>query len=236
MFHVKHSISFDGLVREPAAREQFSELLNLLVKRNAQMNLTAIREPEQIRQKHFADSLAIGLWDGFKGTERVLDLGTGGGFPGLPIKIMYPGADVTMLDSKKKKLGFIDEVIDELELGGACTLWARAEDAAHVAAYRGQYDLVVSRAVAYLPSLIECAVPFLKKGGVFAAYKQGDHDDEIEASGKILTLTGARITQEIVYEIDGVDDTRRLLLIEKTADTPKRYPRKAGKPVKDPII
>ena len=233
------TISYDRLIASTDLRKKFDLFLNLLLERNRQMNLTAIREEDAVREKHFADSLAVTLWD--KWTEytqgkKILDLGTGGGFPGLPIKIACPDTDITMLDSVRKKLGFIGDVIEEMELSGARTFWSRAEDAGRDEDHRAAYDLVVSRAVAYLPSLIECAVPFLKEGGYFIAYKQAENEQEITDSKEALNALNAEIEQIIPYDIAGdANGSRNLVIIRKTGPTPQRYPRRAGKPMKDPI-
>lgn len=245
-------ITYDNSIREDL-KGRFDSLLSLLLETNSKMNLTAIREEQAVREKHFADSLAISLWDKWKDYEngaRILDLGTGGGFPGLPLTIAYPAIDITMLDSVRKKLGFIDEAIGRLELNNARTLWARAEEAARREEHREAYDLVVSRAVAYLPSLVECTVPFLKEGGYFIAYKQAESDEEIQAAQAALNALNAKIEERIPYRLgaDGggvdqdydnparADSARCLLIIRKCGPTPERYPRRAGKPMKDPIL
>ena len=196
-------ITYDKSI-DDRLKTRFEELLSLLTERNSKVNLTAIREPDEIREKHFADSLAVMLWEKWTNyTEgaRILDLGTGGGFPGLPIKLANPEANVTMLDSVRKKLEFVDDVIDEMNLTDTCTLWSRAEDAARSDEHRAGYDLVVSRAMAYLPTLLEYAVPFLKEGGYFIAYKRGDCDQEIREAKRALSELRAEITEIIPYQI-----------------------------------
>ena len=233
----QHTISYETLRLTEEQRRLFDQLLLLLTEKNRQVNLTAITDPQEIRAKHFADSLAVCLCEEavekLRKGAKVLDLGTGGGFPALPIKIVYPDTDMTMLDATRKKLTALDEMSDALDLENAVTCWGRAEELAHQPEYRETFDLVVSRAAMYLPALIECAVPFLKKGGMLIAYKQGSNEDEIEESGHALEELNAQITGQMLYSISG--DLRRLVMIEKTGPTPDKYPRRSGKPTKNPL-
>ena len=233
----KNTISYETLPLTGEQRNLFDQLMLLLIEKNSQINLTAITDPEEIREKHFADSLAICLCkepaEKLRKGAKVLDLGTGGGFPALPVKIVYPDAEMTMLDATAKKLAVLDEMTGALGLENAVTVWGRAEELAHEAKYRASFDLVVSRAAMYLPALIECAVPFLKEGGTLIAYKQGSNDDEIAASGHALDELNARITRQVPYSVSG--DLRRLVMIEKTGPTPDKYPRRPGKPAKNPL-
>ena len=233
----KNTISYETLPLTGEQRDLFDQLMLLLIEKNSQINLTAITDPEEIREKHFADSLAICLCKEpaeklRKGT-KVLDLGTGGGFPALPIKIVYPGTDIMMLDATRKKLTVLDEMTGALGLKNAATVWGRAEELAHQPEYRAYFNMVVSRAAMYLPALIECAVPFLKEGGMLIAYKQGSNDDEIVESAHALDELNAEITGQVLYSIGG--DARRLIMIEKTGPTPDKYPRRPGKPTKNPL-
>ena len=230
-------ISYETLRLTGEQRKLFDQLILLLDEKNRQVNLTAITDPQEIREKHFADSLAVCLCkeaeEKMQQGAKVLDLGTGGGFPALPVKIVYPDAEMTMLDATAKKLAVLDEMTGALGLENAVTVWGRAEELAHEAKYRASFDLVVSRAAMYLPALIECAVPFLKEGGTLIAYKQGSNDDEIAASGHALDELNARITRQVPYSVSG--DLRRLVMIEKTGPTPDKYPRRPGKPTKNPL-
>ena len=233
----KNTISYETLRLTGEQRKMFDQLALLLEEKNRQINLTAIADPQEIREKHFADSLAVCLChDVAKKMQegaKVLDLGTGGGFPALPVKIVYPDTDMTMLDATKKKLVAAEEMANALGLTNADPLWGRAEELARQLEYRASFDFVISRAAMYLPSLIECAVPFLKEGGVLIAYKQGSNDDEIEASAHALEELNARLTDQVAYSING--NPRRLILIEKKGPTPDKYPRRTGKPVKKPL-
>lgn len=239
MDHAKDKIiTYSSLPIGQEKRTQFDQLADLLVQANAQVNLTAITDEEEIYEKHFADSLAIRLWEGFadivRSEKKILDLGTGGGFPGMPIKIAYPPAEICLLDATRKKLEAIDMMISNLDLHDVRTIWGRAEELGRNKEHREKYDLVVSRAVAYLPALIECAVPFLKIGGSFVAYKRGDSQEEIDASAHALQELNAEISETIPYRIaDG--DLRQLVVICKKGQTPDKYPRRPGKPMKKPL-
>lgn len=232
-----NKISYETLRLTGEQRKLFDQLVLLLAEKNRQVNLTAITDPKEIREKHFADSLAVCLCkeadEKMRQGAKVLDLGTGGGFPALPIRIVYPDTEMTMLDATAKKLAVLDEMTGALGLKNAATVWGRAEELAHQPEYRAYFDMVVSRAAMYLPALIECAVPFLKEGGTLIAYKQGSNDDEIAASGHALDELNARITRQVPYSVSG--DLRRLVMIEKTGPTPDKYPRRPGKPVKNPL-
>ncbi len=228
------TISYDTIEMSDEQRDQFDLLADRLVERNRQVNLTAITDPEEIREKHFADSLAILEWKGLAECRKALDLGTGGGFPGLPIAIVCPQIDVTMMDSVEKKLGFVDEMIGELGLANARTLWERAEEAGRSKDYRETYDLVVSRAVAPLPVLIEYSLPFLRIGGAFVAYKS-NAGKEIDESGRALSELGGTAEEVMDYAVAG-GDKRSLIIIRKTQPTPDKYPRRTGKPAKSPLV
>lgn len=229
-----NAIRFDTIEMGGEQRRQFDLLCTRLIERNKVVNLTAITDPDEIREKHFADSLAILQWAGLADCRKMIDLGTGGGFPGLPVAITCPQIDVTMLDSAGKKLAFVDDMIAELGLANARILWARAEDAAHDADHREAYDLAVSRAVAPLPVLVEYALPFLRSGGAFVSYK-GAAADEIEASARALRELGGEVETTVPYTIEGGDE-RVFIVIRKTGETPQKYPRRAGKPSKSPIV
>ena len=232
-----NKISYETLRLTGEQRKLFDQLVLLLAEKNRQVNLTAITDPKEIREKHFADSLAVCLCkeadEKFRQGAKVLDLGTGGGFPALPIKIVYPDTEMTMLDATRKKLTVLNEMTEVLGLTNAATIWGRAEELAHQPEYRAYFNMVVSRAAMYLPALIECAVPFLKEGGMLIAYKQGSNDDEIVESAHALDELNAEITGQALYSIGG--DARRLIMIEKTGPTPDKYPRRPGKPTKNPL-
>jgi 16S rRNA (guanine527-N7)-methyltransferase len=216
--------------------EVFMKFREQLLERNKVVNLTAIREPEEVITKHFLDSLCVFATDSIKINSKVLDVGTGGGFPGIPMKIADPSLRIDLLDSLKKRLTFLDEVITENQWTDIQTLHGRAEDFAQNRKYREQYDLVVSRAVARLTILLEYCLPYVKIGGVFLALKGPMLDEEIDEAKRALLVLGGRIEKMVEVEIPYTDLSHRILVIKKIKSTPKIYPRQAGTPRKEPII
>lgn len=213
--------------------EQFLHYYEMLIQKNKVMNLTAITEFDDVVLKHFLDSLMICKMQDPKG--RLIDVGTGAGFPGIPLKIMYPDINVVLLDSLNKRIQFLNEVIQELGLKNIEAIHGRAEDYAKQKIYREQFDLCVSRAVANLSSLAEYCIPFVKIGGCFIPYKSGKIQEELESGKKAINLFGGKLEQIKEFELPGTDIFRCLLQIRKVNATPHKYPRKAGIPIKDPI-
>lgn len=213
---------------------QFMAYLALLLEWNEKMNLTAITEEREVVLKHFADSLSLCPAIG-AGALSVIDVGTGAGFPGLPLKIARPEIRLTLLDSLQKRIGFLEEVVKRLGLEGVACVHSRAEDGGQNPAYREQFDLCVSRAVAALPVLLEYCLPFVRVGGVFVALKGPDAEAEAAQSHAALEKLGGRIKEIRDILIPGTDLAHKLVLIEKTAPTPPQYPRKAGKIGKKPL-
>lgn len=201
---------------------------------NKVMNLSAIREPKQIEIKHFLDSLIIASYIKLIGNESVLDLGTGGGFPGLPLRIMNPKIEMYFLDSVNKKLDFIRNNCEEMGLNHVHFLHMRAEDAGRVEELREKMDIVVARAVAYLPVLLEYAAPLLKIGGLLVAAKMNTAE-ELKESQTALKELGMVIDQQHLYTLPGSKDERQVLILRKIKETPSKYPRKAGTPKKSPL-
>ncbi len=211
-------------------------LYDLLLEGNRRHNLTAIRDEEGVVRKHFLDSLAplgTGLLDG---QLRVLDLGTGPGFPGIPLKILRPELDMTLLDATRKKVEFVGEVAEALGLKGVRALWGRAEELAHDAGEREAYDRVVSRAVAPLPVLLELALPFLRPGGWLIAWKGPRAWEEAEGAKRALGILGGGEAQVLPLDLPFLEEARSLVLVPKLAPTPKAYPRRAGLPAKRPLF
>ena len=224
-----------GLTLTETMKEQFNAYYDILVRTNEVMNLTAITEYRDVLQKHFLDSLCIAKVVQMKNISNFIDIGTGAGFPGLPVKILFPEIRAVLADSLQKRVGFLKEAAEVCGLKGVTALHGRAEDLARDAELRESFDLAVSRAVAQLPVLAEYALPFVRTGGCFTAYKSTNIDDEVEASSRALSLLGGEIGRKEVYCIPGTDIPRMLIRIEKTGRTPDKYPRKAGLPSKKPL-
>ena len=215
--------------------DQFFEYYRLLVQWNEFMNLTAITEMEEVMEKHFVDSLALSKAAEVGKIETLIDVGTGAGFPGIPLKIAYPHLRVVLLDSLNKRVKFLSTVIETLGLTNIQAVHGRAEDAARQKDYREQFDAAVSRAVANMASLSEYCLPFIKVGGVFVPYKSGNIEEELKDAGKAVKTLGGTIRRVEKFQLPDTDIERSLVLIEKTERTDKRYPRKAGLPSKEPI-
>lgn len=215
--------------------DQFFEYYRLLVQWNEFMNLTAITEMEEVMEKHFVDSLALSKAAEVGKIETLIDVGTGAGFPGIPLKIAYPHLRVVLLDSLNKRVKFLSTVIETLGLTNIQAVHGRAEDAARQKAYREQFDAAVSRAVANMASLSEYCLPFVKVGGVFVPYKSGNIEEELKDAGKAVKTLGGTIRRVEKFQLPDTDIERSLVLIKKTERTDKCYPRKAGLPSKEPI-
>ena len=213
--------------------EQFRIYYEMLVEKNKVMNLTGITEWDEVLEKHFLDSISIIRAIDISQNIFVLDIGTGAGFPGIPLKIAFPNLQITLADSLNKRVLFLQEVIDALKIEGIEAVHSRAEDLARDKNYREQYDLVVSRAVANLSTLSEYCLPFVKIGGQFISYKSGDIEEEVVASKSAVFLLGGKIKDTVKFELG--ESGRSFVLIDKTKGTPKTYPRKAGTPSKKPL-
>jgi len=213
--------------------EQFRIYYEMLVEKNKVMNLTAITEWDEVLEKHFLDSISLIRAIDLNKELSVMDMGTGAGFPGIPLKIAFPNLKVTLADSLNKRVLFLQEVIDTLGLKDIEAIHGRAEDLARDKKYREQYDLSVSRAVANLSTLGEYCIPFVKMGGNFIAYKSGEIEEEVNAAKNAVKILGGHIKD--VYKFELSEQKRSFVMIEKIKTTPKTYPRKAGTPSKEPL-
>lgn len=214
---------------------QFMRYYEILVEWNSFMNLTGITEYEEVVQKHFTDSLALCKAINLKKVNNLIDIGTGAGFPGIPLKIVYPDLRITLLDSLQKRIKFLNEVIEQLGLTNIEAIHGRAEDFAKPSMKREKYDLCVSRAVANLSSLSEYCIPYVKIGGYFIPYKSGKTEEEIAEAKKAIFVLGGKIEEEVKFVLPDSDISRSLLKIKKVSATPKKYPRKSGMATKEPI-
>lgn len=215
--------------------EQFDLFYHLLVEWNKVMNLTGITEYEEVVEKHFADSLSLARFLDLNKIHTVIDVGTGAGFPGIPLKIAFPHLKVVLLDSLNKRIIFLNEVIAKLDLREIHTIHGRAEEYARKPEYREQFDLCVSRAVANLSVLSEYCIPYIQVGGIFVPYKSGEIDEEVAASRKAVDILGGQIDHVEKFQLPDTDIHRSFVFINKIKNTQKKYPRKAGTPAKEPL-
>ena len=239
--YLQNAFAAEGIALSAEQNAAFLLYADLLEKKNAVMNLTAITDFKDVVHKHFLDSCAPARLPWFppkgEGTS-LIDVGSGAGFPGIPLKILYPGLKVTLLDSLQKRVNFLNEVIEALGLGGIEAVHARAEDGARQAGLRENFDIAVSRAVAGLPVLSEYCLPYVKVGGSFLAYKGSGAEEETAAAKGAVKRLGGEIAEQEVFELPGADEEtlgRSLIRIAKTAATPQKYPRKAGTAARSPL-
>lgn len=218
-------------------KKQFIQYYDLLMEWNSFMNLTAITEPEDVLKKHFLDSVSIikAVPNLLELSWNLIDIGTGAGFPGIPIKIMFPNLNITLLDSLNKRVNFLNEIITKLKLENIVAIHGRAEDYAVPGKLRESFDLSVSRAVANLSTLSEYCLPFVKSGGYFISYKSDKVSDELDNAKKAIRLLGGVYKHQIEFMLPNSDIYRNLIVIEKEKNTPKEYPRKSGLPSKKPL-
>ncbi len=224
-----------GIVLNDIQIQQFMLYQKLLLQWNNNINLTAITEEREVILKHFVDCVSVIPHITIPEQASVIDVGTGAGFPGIPIKIVCPSISLTLLDSLQKRVTFLKEVVSQLSLQNVNCIHERAEYVAKENHYRQQYDYCVSRAVANMNVLLEYCLPFVKVGGIFAALKGRDAQKEVEQSQKAIQLLGGELIEIKQIEIPHTDLEHKIVLIKKIAQTPAKYPRKAGKPVKSPI-
>jgi 16S rRNA (guanine527-N7)-methyltransferase len=217
----------------PDQIDQFDQYADRLIEWNARFNLTSIVDPGEIVIKHFLDSLSAARL--IPRAAKLIDVGAGAGFPGIPIMIARPELSLTLLEATKKKCDFLEAMIDELKLQNVNVVNARAEDAAHDVAYREQYDVAIARAVAEMPTLSEYLLPFVKIGGLAIAMKSNDTQQETDRAEAAIKTLGGQLQQIVPVIIPGLNEERYLVVIEKITAMPEKYPRRAGMPSKNPI-
>lgn len=216
--------------------EQFIKYYEIMIEKNKVMNLTSITEINEVIKKHFVDSLSLVKAVDENNFKKMIDVGTGAGFPGIPIKIMFPKMKTTLVDSLNKRIEFLNEVINKINLEGVTTIHGRAEDIARQKIHREEYDLCVSRAVANLAALSEYCLPFIKIGGSFICYKAGNCQEEISNAERAISILGGKIEDVIEFKLPDSDISRTIVVINKIKSIPNKYPRKAGTPTREPLV
>lgn len=215
-------------------RDAFDRYGDILLDWNERMNLTRITDEDDMMDKHFIDSLTPTLLEAYESTGKILDLGTGAGFPGMVLAMVSPEREVHLMDSLNKRITFLDHVVGELGLSNVSTFHGRAEEAGRDKKFREQYSLVVSRAVARLPILAEYCLPFVHMGGYFVAMKGAEGVDETEEAKRAIDILGGKMEEIVDLKLPGGDE-RHLVVVKKVKATPTKYPRGGGKPRKDPL-
>lgn len=224
-----------GVELNEVQEKQFTDFYGYLVEKNKVMNLTGITEFQEVLVKHFLDSLACVKAVSMENVKTVMDIGTGAGFPGVPLKIAFPHLEACLLDSLKKRVGFLEETFELLKLEDIKAIHGRAEEFAKNKAYREKYDLCVSRAVSNLATLSEYCLPYVKVGGLFISYKSGKVREEAKQAEKAIHILGGKVKDILYFQLPDSEIDRSLVVIEKVKQTPARYPRKAGTPLKEPL-
>jgi 16S rRNA (guanine527-N7)-methyltransferase len=224
-----------GLTLNDTQIRQFIQFYEYLIEKNKVMNLTGITEFEEVLTKHFLDSLMLVKTINMDQISSFMDIGTGAGFPGVPLKIVYPQIKSCLLDSLNKRVKFLQETFEILGLSDITAIHGRAEEFARNKQYREQYDLCVSRAVSNLATLSEYCLPYVRQGGVFVSYKSGKVQEEAAEAAKAIQLLGGKVRDIQYFTLPNSEIERSLIVIEKVKATPGRYPRKAGTPLKEPL-
>lgn len=214
---------------------QFETYVDMLVEWNEKVNLTAITEKNEIYLKHFYDSITPAFYEDYTKYNTICDVGAGAGFPSLPLKICFPHLEVTIVDSLKKRIDFLQQLVDSLNLTKVTLVHSRAEDAGNNRHYREKFDIVTARAVARMSVLTEYCLPFVKKDGYFIALKGASAAEELQDAKNAINTLGGKFKKEKTFHLPNDEGERALIWIEKVKNTPKRFPRKAGTPNRNPI-
>ena len=231
---LKKATSEIGINLNDTQLDKFQKYYEILIERNKVMNLTAITEVNDVVTKHFVDSISlINYFD--LNNKKIIDVGTGAGFPGIPLAIILENTEFTLMDSLNKRINFLNDVIELCELNNVTTIHSRAEDLGRNVEYREKFDICVSRAVANLSTLLEYCIPFVKVGGSFISYKSGNVDEELDASKSAQTKLSCIIDKKISFTLNGTDMSRSFVKFDKKGTLSKKYPRQAGKPKKEPL-
>jgi 16S rRNA (guanine527-N7)-methyltransferase len=227
-----------GIKLHPEQIGQFEVYYRELIDWNQRINLTAITDYEEVQVKHFLDSLTVmgALKESAGNSFRLIDVGTGAGVPGIPLKILRPEIRLVLLDATAKKAQFLQHIIGRLGLGGVEIVVGRAEEVAHQAQYREQFEVVLSRAVAGLPALVELTLPFCAVGGRFIAQKKGDIEEEVKRADPAIDWLGGKLVGVEKIDLPEFADERQLVIIDKVSPTPEKYPRRPGIPAKRPLL
>lgn len=235
-FSLQQQLENKGFLASKDVLAQFEAYYSLLIEWNQRMNLTAITNRDEVMEKHFYDSISPAFYHDFEQVDRLIDIGAGAGFPSLPIKILFPHIQVTIVDSLNKRITFLQELSKLLGLTGVSFIHGRAEDVAQQKEHRESYPLVIARAVARLPVLAELCLPFAQVGGTFIALKGSSGDEEINESTKAIMTLGGELQRTESMHLPNGEAKRILIWIQKVKKTLKKYPRKAGTPNKSPLL
>jgi 16S rRNA (guanine527-N7)-methyltransferase len=233
---LRQLVAEQGIVLSEEQLQQFEMYYELLVEWNEKMNLTGITEKPQVYEKHFYDSITPAFYYDFSRVESVIDVGSGAGFPGIPLKICFPSLKLTILDSLNKRLLFLQEVTKQLGLQNVSFVHSRAEDAGKDKKYREQFDLATARAVARMNVLSEFCLPFVKPGGAFLVMKGANIEEELNEGKKAIKTLGGKTEKVETLFLPEEQAERNIVIIRKQQKTPATYPRKAGTPAKKPIV
>ena len=214
---------------------KFQKYMELVLAWNEKVNLTAVTEQDEFIKKHFIDSILCADFDELKNANTVIDVGTGAGFPGVPLALIFPDKQFLLIDSLNKRMKILEEILGELGVSNVSVLHTRAENLAHKKEYREKFDMCVSRAVANLSVLTEYCLPFIKRGGFFISYKGPSAIEELKGAGKAIKLLGGEVKDIRKKELEDFDLDHNMIIIKKERQTPNKYPRKAGVPAKEPL-